>query len=102
MRLSYRFLTWLIQVYMRIFYKYKIINPERLQNIDNCIIAANHISANDPPFLGGIIPREIFYLAKSELFKHKLFGKILKHFNVIPTLCSVQVLISHNLEVLQV
>jgi 1-acyl-sn-glycerol-3-phosphate acyltransferase len=84
MRLSYNIIVSLIRYYIKIFYKYEVINKERLQSFDNCIIASNHISANDPPFLGAVIPKEIYYLAKSELFKVRWFGKILSHLNVIP------------------
>ncbi|KQC09612.1 MAG: hypothetical protein APR54_12650 [Candidatus Cloacimonas sp. SDB] len=84
MRISYRIIVTTVRVFMKIFYNYEIINADKLDNIANTIIAANHISANDPPFLGGIIQQEIFYLAKSELFRNKLFGSILKYFNCIP------------------
>jgi len=84
MRVSYRIIVTTVRVFMKIFYNYEIINADKLDNIDNTIIAANHISANDPPFLGGIIRQEIYYLAKSELFRNRIFGSILKYFNCIP------------------
>ena len=84
MRITYRFIVKTVRLYMKLFFRYEIINSSRLQEIENCIIAANHISANDPPFLGGIIPREIYYLAKRELFKPAFFGKILEYCNAIP------------------
>jgi 1-acyl-sn-glycerol-3-phosphate acyltransferase len=62
----------------------RILNPERLQNSTNCIIAANHISYLDPPFLGSLFKQEINYLAKAELFKFKPFGKLLSSLNAIP------------------
>ncbi|MDP8202299.1 MAG: lysophospholipid acyltransferase family protein [Candidatus Tenebribacter burtonii] len=69
---------------MKIFWKLKIINSERLIEVSDCIIAANHISAFDPPFIGSIIPTEIHYLAKAELFKNKLAGAFLLYVNCIP------------------
>jgi len=84
MRTSYRLITSCIRFWMKIFWRLEIVNPERLQYMTNCIIAANHISAYDPPFIGSIIPTEIHYLAKNELFKNKLFGAVLKHLNAIP------------------
>ena len=56
MRKSYSFITTSVRIYMKIFWKLQIINSERLSEISDCIIAANHISAFDPPFIGSIIP----------------------------------------------
>ena len=84
MRLGYNLIVSTVRLYIKIFYKYEILHAERLSQAKNCIIAANHISANDPPFLGGIIPLEIFYLAKSELFRSTLSAKIFKYCNAIP------------------
>jgi len=84
MRKSYLFLTTIIRAYMRVFWKLKIINEERLNNFSDCILAANHISAFDPPFIGSIIPTEIHYIAKAELFKNKLFGAFLRSVNAFP------------------
>ena len=84
MRKSYALITACVRVYMRIFWRLKIINEERLTEISDCIIVANHISAYDPPFIGSIIPTEIHYLAKSELFKNKLFAAFLLFLNCIP------------------
>ena len=84
MRLSYRIITTFVRINMKLFWRLEIVNSERLDQIGDCIIAANHISAFDPPFIGSIIPTEIHYLAKSELFKNMLFGAFLKYLNCIP------------------
>lgn len=84
MRKSYGAITFSVRLFMKVFWRLKIYNRERLENIGNCIIAANHISAYDPPFIGSIIPAEIHYLAKSELFRNKLFGAFLLYVNCIP------------------
>ncbi|MCF7794159.1 MAG: 1-acyl-sn-glycerol-3-phosphate acyltransferase [Candidatus Cloacimonetes bacterium] len=84
MRRTYAAITALVRLYMRIFWRLKIYNKERLSNLQNCIIAANHISAFDPPFIGSLVPFEIHYLAKWELFKNKLFGAFLLSVNCIP------------------
>ncbi len=83
MKLLYDIIKYFTRIYMRIFYHYKIINPERLEDLKGCIIAANHISANDPLFLGAIIPKQINYLAKSELFRNPILAAFLKKMGVI-------------------
>ena len=80
----YSSITKTIHACMKIFWNYKIIHGERLKTSDNCILVANHISAYDPLFLGSLMKKEIYYLAKAELFKNKFFGNILQNLNVIP------------------
>ena len=48
------------------------------------IIASNHVAYVDPPFLGAVTPRELFYLAKAELFSNALFGWLIGKYNAIP------------------
>ena len=84
MRLSYKIITRLIHLIMKTFFGLKIIHMERISSIKNNLIAANHISWVDPPFIGSIFPFEIHYLAKAELFKNKFFGRLLEFLNSIP------------------
>jgi len=76
--------TLFIRYLMKIFAPYEIINKERLDTLGGKIIASNHVSNFDPPFIGSVLPLEIYFLAKSELFKNKIMGKILSTFNAIP------------------
>lgn len=48
------------------------------------IIASNHISFWDPPLIGAILPREVHYLAKEELFANPVFGAVIRSYNAIP------------------
>ena len=48
------------------------------------IIAPNHVSYLDPPCMGVVVRREIYSLAKKELFRISIFGEMLKAINVIP------------------
>jgi len=80
----YNFLTYSVHNFTKIFMGLEIVNEQRLANAENCIIVANHISIFDPPFIGSIIPLEIHYLAKSEIFKNKLMDKFFRSINAIP------------------
>jgi 1-acyl-sn-glycerol-3-phosphate acyltransferase len=48
------------------------------------LICANHRSWFDPPFVATVIPRQIGFLAKAELFKNPLFGKLIWALNARP------------------
>lgn len=80
----YNILTYSVRKFTTIFMGLEIENEQRLANAENCIIVANHISLFDPPFIGSIIPKEIHYLAKSEIFKNKLMDKFFRSINAIP------------------
>jgi len=60
------------------------VNKENLQGVQSMIIACNHTSWFDPPFVGAVIPFEIGFLAKAELFKNKAFGALIRWLNAIP------------------
>jgi 1-acyl-sn-glycerol-3-phosphate acyltransferase len=57
---------------------------EHVPRSGGLIVASNHISFWDPPLIGGLLPRELHFLAKDELFSNPLFGWILRHYNAIP------------------
>ncbi|MGQ9708272.1 MAG: lysophospholipid acyltransferase family protein [bacterium] len=48
------------------------------------IIAANHTSNFDPLILGWAAAREIYFLAKEELFRYRPFGWLIRSWNALP------------------
>lgn len=83
MRIFYSLITKSIKVLMKVFLRLEIIHPERLEDVKGSIIAANHISNFDPPFVGSVLLNESYFLAKAELFKFKPFGNVLRYLNSI-------------------
>ncbi len=67
-----------------VIYGGKVTHRERFLHTRNAIIASNHLAYPDPPFIGSMIPYEINYLAKNEIFLNPLFGKIFHSVNAIP------------------
>ena len=55
-------------------FRCRVYNPERVPIIGPVIIAANHESYFDPPFIGSSLPRPINYLARENIFSHWLSG----------------------------
>lgn len=80
----YSIIIYLIRVYMKLIWNYRIHNKHRVKFARNCIIASNHISANDPPFIGSILPYEIHYVAKAELTTNPIIKILLKYINLVP------------------
>jgi 1-acyl-sn-glycerol-3-phosphate acyltransferase len=48
------------------------------------LVVSNHASVLDPPFIGGACPRELYFLAKEELFAIPLFGRFIHALNARP------------------
>jgi len=48
------------------------------------LLASNHVSVLDPPLVGGAAPRELHFMAKEELFRIPLFGRLITALNSHP------------------
>lgn len=84
MRTHY-FLGWaLINLMLRIFWRFRKKGAEFIPKKGGVIIASNHTAYVDPPFLGAASSRELYYLAKSELFNNGLFGWLIGKYNAVP------------------
>lgn len=69
--------------FFNIFYPCKIHGKENIQSGAN-IFVCNHFRAIDCGFIANVYNKDIFFLAKKELFKNKLFAKIIKSYGAIP------------------
>jgi 1-acyl-sn-glycerol-3-phosphate acyltransferase len=74
----YKILVTIIKPFIKILYPCQVIGNENLSKINGgYILCSNHLSNLDAIFLAVTHPKPIFFMAKAELFKIKLFGKIL-------------------------
>jgi 1-acyl-sn-glycerol-3-phosphate acyltransferase len=48
------------------------------------LLVSNHLSVLDPPLVGGATDRQLSFLAKAELFKIPLFGRLIRGLNARP------------------
>ena len=68
----------------RIFFRFRVIHPERVIQEGPVILAMNHESYFDPPFAGIGCRRAIYFLARKSLLDVPLLGWLLPKLNVIP------------------
>ena len=68
----------------RIFFRLRVVYPERMINHGPVILASNHQSFLDPPLVGSVSDRGIYFLARKSLLDGWFFGWILPKLNVIP------------------
>jgi 1-acyl-sn-glycerol-3-phosphate acyltransferase len=80
----YWFCYHLIKICGRIFFRLRVVHRERMINHGPVILASNHESYLDPPLVGSVADRAIFFLARKTLLAGPFFGWLLPKLNVIP------------------
>ena len=65
-------------------YQFKVIGKENFPTDGGVLLCSNHISNLDPPTVGIAAPRQVYFMAKEELFSAPVIGKILPHINAFP------------------
>lgn len=74
----------LIKLGGRLFFRLRVVHRERMINHGPVILASNHESYLDPPLVGSVADRAIFFLARKTLLDGWFFGWLLPKLNVIP------------------
>jgi 1-acyl-sn-glycerol-3-phosphate acyltransferase len=67
----------------KVFFRFRVIHPERVIEEGPVILAMNHQSYLDPPFAGIGCRRAIYFLARKTLLDVPLLGWILPKLNVV-------------------
>jgi len=65
-------------------WRMKIYGRQNVPMTGPLIVACNHVSYVDPPVLGTASPRQIFYMAKQELFSIPVLGPMIRSFGAYP------------------
>lgn len=79
-------IAWLlINFFFRVILGLKVKRSKLVPKKSGVIIAPNHVSSWDPPIIGAAVPREVYFLAKEELFEvNPIFTFIIRLFNALP------------------
>lgn len=62
----------------------KVYGVEHVPRSGGAIIASNHQSYLDPVLIGVALPRPLSYMAKSELFRNRLFARLIRSLHAFP------------------
>jgi 1-acyl-sn-glycerol-3-phosphate acyltransferase len=68
----------------KLLYRYKSIGFENVPTDGGCILASNHMGYSDPVLLGLSQKRRLYFMAKSELFRRKLFSALIRALGAFP------------------
>jgi len=71
---------WIFKIWLR----FEVYGRENIPEEGPVVIAANHLSLLDPPVLGAASTRQVYFMAKSELFKPAWFGALIRKLGAFP------------------
>jgi len=69
---------------MKTLCRLKLTGTENIPMEGGVIIASNHIAGADPFLLGSTVPRELWFMAKKELFEVPIQGPLIARVNAFP------------------
>ncbi|HJV30769.1 MAG TPA: lysophospholipid acyltransferase family protein [Bacillales bacterium] len=70
--------------FLKSLYRFEVVGVENIPKEGGVLICSNHINNFDPPVVGMKIRREVYFMAKEELFKVPVLGKIISMCNAFP------------------
>jgi len=82
--LLYACLKPTIRAIGRVWFRLSVSGAERVPRDGAVLLASNHLSVLDPALIGSVMPRELDYLAKTELFQIPGFGGLIRRLNAHP------------------
>ena len=81
---GYRFVRGLALCYAKLFHRMSVVGRENEPLDGGCVVISNHSSFLDPVLVAAAIKRDIYFMGKSDLLKHKFMQWVFKICNVIP------------------
>jgi 1-acyl-sn-glycerol-3-phosphate acyltransferase len=67
-----------------LYFRRRVVHPEKLAVPGGCLVVANHTSFLDPPMIGSAFPEAIHYMARKTLFSNNAAKWAYRHCNAIP------------------
>ena len=80
----YGILRLLAVFLMRAWFGLRVRGAEHIPSSGPALIVSNHQSILDPPLIGGAMRRQIYFLAKAELFRIPVFGPLIRALHARP------------------
>jgi len=74
----------LTRIISKLIFRIKVTGKHNFPEEGGFILATNHRSYFDPLLVGSWAPRQVYFLAKKELFANRLFGWVITRTNALP------------------
>lgn len=80
----YPFLRFFFRVLFRLVWNWRVEGLENFPTSGPVVVIANHVSLWDPIAVGSALPRQVYFMAKEELFQYPLLGNVLNRLGAFP------------------
>ncbi len=80
----YKILIFIIRIYDSIFYGFKKPDNSMVPKEEGIIVCSNHPGLKDPVYIAESMDRKLTFMSKKELFKNKLFAKLISSLGAFP------------------
>lgn len=80
----YKFARLLCRIVLVLLRRWEVKGAENLPASGGVVLAANHASYWDPVVVGCAFNRQVYFMAKSELFKIPLLGSLIRSLGAFP------------------
>ncbi len=80
----YTFARSVVNMIYKPLYRIETIGQENIPKVGSVLLCSNHISNLDPIVVGTTTPRAVHFMAKEELFRVPVVGKLFPHLNAFP------------------
>jgi len=84
MRFHYHLLHVIARPLLKSFFKFQVFGAENVPSTGGVLLMSNHASYVDPVFMGAAVDRNLYYMARSTLFKPGLIEWLLLNMNAFP------------------
>jgi len=82
--LLYKFVRGLAKIIGHIIFRFKVVGREHIPPTGAVILCCNHIHVLDCLLLAIFVKRQVFFMAKMELFKNPILGWLLRKVGAFP------------------
>jgi 1-acyl-sn-glycerol-3-phosphate acyltransferase len=72
------------RVLFPLYFRWRVLGSDQVPDEGPVILASSHASFLDPPLVGTAVRRMCNYLARATLFRHPLFGRVLRAVGAMP------------------
>ncbi|HEX6989754.1 MAG TPA: lysophospholipid acyltransferase family protein, partial [Bacillota bacterium] len=80
----YRAARFVFMLVFAVLYRWDVRGREHLPAQGPVLVCANHIHGWDPPLVGTVMTRPVFFMAKEELFRYPVLGTLLAKVGAFP------------------
>ncbi|PMB03646.1 hypothetical protein CEN49_22690 [Fischerella thermalis CCMEE 5273] len=83
-QLVFFILKWFVRLFLKSYHRVEVEGAESFSHAGPLILVGNHVSYLDPFYLGAVLPKRVYFMAKKESFSTPFFQWILRSCGAFP------------------